>query len=73
MPEDQQGDVSHSATSLPSPTTAPALTTSSSAPSRPPTLQLRRSSSGARAKVARRVAAQERLDGILEVIATQFF
>ncbi|KAJ4394636.1 hypothetical protein N0V93_003855 [Gnomoniopsis smithogilvyi] len=67
MMAEDEGDASRSATSLPTPTTAPILTTSSSAPSRPPTLQLRRSSSGARARVARRVAAQERLDGILEL------
>ncbi|KAJ4416508.1 hypothetical protein N0V82_006703 [Gnomoniopsis sp. IMI 355080] len=67
MMAEDEGEASRSATSLPTPTTAPTLTTSSSAPSRPPTLQLRRSSSGARARVAKRVAAQERLDGILEL------
>lgn len=47
-----------------------AFTTTSSAPVRPspPTLQLRRSSSGANARLVRRVTTQERLDGILEVI-----
>lgn len=73
MAEDDKGEASRSAASLPTPTTAPALTTSASEPSRPPTLQLRRSSSGARARVAKRVAAQERLDGILEVILFFFF
>lgn len=69
---DQQGEPSsRSSTSLPTPTAAP-VTTSLSAPARPSTLQLRRSSSGANASVSgtrltRRVTTQERLDGILEV------
>lgn len=69
MTDEQRDQPLRSATlSLPTPNSAPELSTAtSSETARPPTLQLRRSSSGARARLARRISIQERLDGILEV------
>lgn len=77
MAGDEEGGPSASRSiSLPTPPTPAPVTTSTSAPVRPPTLQLKKSSTAANAsasanptgsRLVRRVTTQERLDNILQV------